>query len=261
MSDKVLTRKEGALRWLIFNQPKKLNAISLEMAEAALKVVENFASAEDERVMIVTGAGDKAFVSGADISEFEKTRNNNEAASRYDSISAKMFFGIRDVEKPTVAMIQGYCFGGGVAVASCCDIRLCADDAVFSVPAARLGVGYSAAFVKLLADLIGPSRAKEFLYTARRYSADEAYAMGLVNRVIPKAELEDTVRAYAEDMARNAPLTQRATKIIFAELLKPESKRDMEKCERAVAACFDSEDFKNARRAFMKKRKPVFNGR
>lgn len=261
MSDKVLTRKEGAVRWLIFNQPEKLNAISLEMAQAALKVVNDFASAEDERVMILAGAGEKAFVSGADISEFEKTRDSNEAAGRYDSISAKMFFGVRDVEKPTIAMIQGYCFGGGVAVASCCDIRLCADDSLFSVPAARLGVGYSTPFVKLLADLIGPSRAKEFLYTARRYSAQEAYEMGLVNRIVPKAELEDTVRSYAEDMAQNAPLTQRATKIVMGELLKPEAERDMEKCERAVGDCFDSEDFKNARRAFMEKQKPVFTGR
>lgn len=260
MSDKVLTRKEGAIRWLIFNQPEKLNAISLEMAEAALQVVNDFADADDERVLILAGAGEQAFVSGADISEFEKTRNSNEAAGRYDSISAKMFLGVRDVEKPTVAMIQGYCFGGGVAVASCCDIRLCADDSLFSVPAARLGVGYSTAFVKLLSDLIGPSRAKEFLYTARRYSAEEAYEMGLVNRIIPKAELENTVRTYAQEMAQNAPLTQRATKIIMGELLKPESTRDMEKCERAVGDCFDSEDFKNARRAFMEKRKPVFNG-
>lgn len=261
MSDKVLTRKEGAVRWMTFNQPEKLNALSLEMAEAALGIIEAFAKADDERVMVVTGAGEKAFVSGADISEFEAVRNNNEAAGRYDSISAKMFFSLRDVEKPTVAMIQGYCFGGGVALASSCDIRLCAEDSLFSVPAARLGVGYSTPFIKLLSDIIGPSRTKEFLYTARRYSAEEAYQMGLVNRIIPKTELEATVRAYAEDMTQNAPLTQRAAKIVMSELLKEEGKRDPEKCERAIAACFDSEDFKGARRAFMEKRKPVFTGR
>ena len=168
MTEHVLTRRDGAVRWLIFNKPEKHNALSLEMNEAALKVVEAFAAAPDERVLVVAGAGGKAFVSGADISEFEDRRSNAEKADEYARLTQRMFFALRDVEKPTVAMIQGYCLGGGVALATCCDLRIGAEDSVYGIPAARLGIGYSADFIKLLADLVGPSRAKEFLYTARR---------------------------------------------------------------------------------------------
>jgi enoyl-CoA hydratase len=258
MSEHVLTRLDGAVRWLIFNKPEKHNALSLDMNEAALKVIEAFAAAPDERVLVVTGAGGKAFVSGADISEFEDRRSNAEKADDYARITQRMFFALRDVEKPTIAMIQGYCLGGGVALATCCDIRIGAEDSVYGIPAARLGIGYSADFIKLLADLVGPSRAKEFLYTARRYPAAEAHAMGLLNRLLPTAELEAFVADYAAGMAQNAPLTQRAAKIVVSELL---SGADGQRGRKAVADCANSEDFQNARRAFMEKRKPVFRGR
>ncbi len=258
MSEHVLSRRDGAVRWLVFNKPGKHNALSLDMNEAALKVIEAFAAAPDERVLVVTGAGGKAFVSGADISEFEDRRSDAEKADEYSRVTQRMFFALRDVEKPTIAMIQGYCLGGGVALATCCDIRIGAVESVYGVPAARLGIGYSADFIKLLADLVGPSRAKEFLYTARRYSSQEAYEIGLLNRVIPTAELESYIAEYAAGIAANAPLTQRATKIVVSELLAGgDGKRGRE----AVAVCANSEDFRDARRAFMEKRKPVFNGR
>lgn len=260
MSEHVLTRRDGAVRWLIFNKPAKHNALSLDMSEAALKVIEAFAAAPDERVLVVAGAAGKAFVSGADISEFEDRRSNAEKADDYARQTQRMFFALRDVEKPTVAMIQGYCLGGGVALATCCDLRIASPDAVFGVPAARLGIGYSYDFIKLLADLVGPSRAKEFLYTARRYTAEEAHAIGLVNRVVPAAELEPFVKDYCDGMAANAPLTQRATKIVVSELLGDEG-RDRSRGRKAVADCADSEDFRDARRAFLEKRKPVFRGR
>lgn len=259
MTDHVQTRRDGAVRWLIFNKPEKHNALSLDMSAAALDVIEAFAAADDERVLVVTGAGGKAFVSGADISEFEKRRSDSAKADEYARATTRMFFALRDVEKPTVAMIRGICFGGGVALATCCDLRIAADDGVFCVPAARLGIGYSADFVKLLADLVGPAVAKEFLYTARRYPAEEARAIGLVNRVVPSAELDDFIKDYADGIAGNAPLTQRAAKIVISELLKETP--DAERSARAVAACADSEDFRNARRAFMEKRKPIFEGR
>ena len=190
----VLTRLEGPVRWLIFNRPDKHNALSLDMCIEAREVVEAFARHDDERVLVVAGAGGKAFVSGADISEFDAKRNDADSSADYAALTNALFFTIRDVEKPTMAMIDGICFGGGVALATSCDIRLCADDALFSVPAARLGVGYDAGYVKLLVDIIGPSCTKEMLYTARRYKADEALAMGLVNRIHPKAELDRRAR-------------------------------------------------------------------
>jgi enoyl-CoA hydratase/carnithine racemase len=260
-TDKIVTRKEGGISWLIFNQPEKRNAISLDMSVRALEVVEEFARDDSARALVLAGAGDKAFVSGADISEFEKRRNSAEAAAEYQRISTRMFDAVRDVEKPTVAMIHGFCFGGGVALAACCDIRLCAEDALFSVPAAKLGIGYRIEFTKLLVDLIGPSYTKEFLYTARRYTAEEALAMGFVNRVVPKADLEGMVRTYAEGIAENAPLTQKAAKVIVNEILKDPAQRDVARCNRLIAECADSDDYKNARRAFMEKKKPVFVGR
>ncbi len=260
MTNHVLTRRDGAVRWLIFNRPEKHNALSLEMNEAALEVIEAFAAAPDERVLVVAGAGGKAFVSGADISEFEDRRSNAEKADDYARLTQRMFFALRDVEKPTIAMIQGYCLGGGVALATCCDLRIGAEDSVYGIPAARLGIGYSADFIKLLADLVGPSCAKEFLYTARRYSSAEAHAVGLLNRVVPTAELEAFVAEYAAGMAANAPLTQRATKIVVSELLA-DPDRDGARGRKAVADCANSEDFRDARRAFMEKRKPVFHGR
>lgn len=260
MTEHVLTRRDGAVRWLIFNKPEKHNALSLEMNEKALEVIEAFAAAPDERVLVVAGAGDKAFVSGADISEFEDRRSNAEKADEYGRLTQRMFFALRDVEKPTVAMIRGYCLGGGMALATCCDIRIGAEASVYGIPAARLGIGYSADFIKLLADLVGPSRAKEFLYTARRYSPAEAYDMGLLNRVVPTEELEAYVAEYAATMAANAPLTQRATKIVVLELLA-DPVGDGARGRKAVADCANSEDFRDARRAFMEKRKPVFHGR
>ncbi len=260
MTEHVLTRRDGAVRWLIFNKPEKHNALSLEMNEAALKVIEAFAAATDERVLVVAGAGGKAFVSGADISEFEDRRSNADKADDYARQTQRMFFALRDVEKPTVAMIRGYCLGGGVALATCCDIRIGAEASVYGIPAARLGIGYSADFIKLLADLVGPSRAKEFLYTARRYSPVEAYDMGLLNRVVPTEELEAYVAEYAATMAANAPLTQRATKIVVSELLADPDGAGP-RGRKAVADCANSEDFRDARRAFLEKRKPVFHGR
>ncbi|MBI1181480.1 MAG: enoyl-CoA hydratase [Alphaproteobacteria bacterium] len=259
MTDSVLTRRDGAVRWLVFNKPEKHNALSMDMTARGLEIVQAFAEADEERVLVVAGAGGKAFVSGADISEFESRRNNAETADEYARTTARFFFALRDVEKPTVAMIEGYCFGGGVALACCCDIRIAAETGLFAIPAARLGIGYSADFVKMLADLVGPSFAKEFLYTARRYPAGEAQAIGLINRIVPAAELERHVQDYAQAMAGNAPLTQRAAKIVVSELYAATG--DGTRGRAAVAACADSEDFRDARRAFMEKRKPVFHGK
>jgi enoyl-CoA hydratase/carnithine racemase len=261
MTDKILTKRQGGVSWLIFNQPEKRNAMSLDMTVKALEVVQEFARDETARVLIVTGAGDKAFVSGADISEFEEKRSNAAAAAEYAAVSQRMFHAIHDVEKPTIAMIHGYCFGGGVALAAACDIRVCSEDALFSIPAAKLGIGYRVDFTRWIIDLVGPAYAKEILYTARRFTAAEAHHMGLVNRVLPKAELETYVLSDAHMMAENAPLSLKVSKVVVNECLKDPAERDTAKCERLIAACMESEDYKNARRAFMEKRKPAFTGR
>ncbi len=259
-TDKILTRAEDGIRWLILNQPEKRNALSLDMTVRANEVIEAFAASGDEHVLIVTGAGDVAFNTGADISEFEEKRDSAEAAAHYSAVSTRMFDTLAAVEKPTIAMIHGYCMGGGVALAACCDIRIAADDAQFAIPAARLSIAYRVEFTQRVIDLVGRSNTREILYTARRYNAAEAKEMGLVNRVIAKAELDEFVRDYALTIAGNAPLSVRATKVITSELAKDSEARDLDRCQKLADACADSRDYAEARRAFMEKRKPVFTG-
>lgn len=260
-TDKILTRADGQVRWLIFNQPEKRNAISLAMSVRAQAVVEEFAADDTARVLIVTGAGEEAFVSGADISEFEQARSNAASTDAYADATIPLFTTLRQVEKPTIAMIHGYCFGGGMLIAASCDLRFCSDDARFAVPAARLGIGYRFDLTQMIMNIVGPAFTKELLYTAERIDAAKALRIGLVNEFFPKAELDARVRATASTIAANAPLSHRTTKVAVAEALKDPAERDLARCDQLVATCADSEDFRNARRAFMEKRKPVFAGR
>jgi enoyl-CoA hydratase/carnithine racemase len=256
----MLSRKEGGVGYVIFNNPERHNAVSLEMWEAASGYLENFASDKTVRVVVFGGAGGKAFVSGADISKFESERSSKEAVDRYNAAVDKANTAIYEFPKPTIAMIQGYCIGGGVGLALCCDVRICSDNSKFGVPAAKLGLGYGFKGIKKLVDVVGPSFAKEIFYTARQFSAAEAKDMGLVNRVVPAAELETYVKDYAETISGNAPLTVDAVKYIVGQVLTDESKRDLNKCADMVAECFASKDYIEGRTAFMEKRKPQFTG-
>ena len=258
--DKMLSRKEGRVGYLIFNNPERHNAVSLEMWEATAKILEDFGKDDEVRVVVVTGAGGKAFVSGADISKFEDERANEEAIARYNKTVERANGAIYDYPKPTIAMIRGYCIGGGLGLAVCCDLRICSDNSRFGIPAAKLGLGYPLPGVKRLTDLVGPAFAKEIFFTARQFDAEEARAMGLVNRVVPGAELESYVKNYADTIADNAPLTVKATKFVIGEAVKDESKRDLARCTEVVEQCFASQDFIEGRRAFMEKRKPAFTG-
>lgn len=260
-SDKMLKEKTGAIGWMTFNNPERHNAVSLEMWEAAASILADFADDGDVRVIVVTGAGGKAFVSGADISEFEKERNTEEQRRAYSALSERVNEALTSMEKPVIAMINGFCLGGGLGTALTADIRIAADDAQFGIPAARMGLGYPFRGLKALVDLVGPACAKEIMFTARRFSAAEALGMGLINRVVPVAELEDTVREMASGIAQNAPLTVRASKAIIGEALKDAEARDMALCASLAEACMASEDYKEGRRAFMEKRKPAFVGR
>jgi len=259
-TDKMLARKEGSVGYLTFNNPERHNAVSLEMWEAASGFLEDFKNDKAIRVVVLTGAGGKAFVSGADISKFESERSSKEAIDRYNVAVDKANAAVYDFPKPTIAMIRGYCIGGGVGLALCCDMRICSDNSKFGVPAAKLGLGYGYTGIKKLVDLVGPSFAKEIFYTARHFTAAEAEKMGLVNRVLPGDELEQYVKDYAETIGGNAPLTVDAVKFIVGETVKPAAERDLKKCADLVSQCFASSDYTEGRKAFMEKRKPVFTG-
>jgi enoyl-CoA hydratase len=259
-SDKMLSRRDGQVGYVIFNNPERHNAVSLEMWTATSEILEGFAKDPDVRVVVLTGAGGKAFVSGADVSKFESERASTDATKVYNAAVERANLGIYEFPKPTIAMIQGYCIGGGVGLAACCDLRIASDNSRFAVPAAKLGLGYSFGGLKRLIDVVGPAFAKEIFFTARQFDAEEARGMGFVNRIVPPAELENYVRSYAETIAANAPLTVKAAKYIANEVMKDESKRNLARCAEMVEQCFASQDYTEGRRAFMEKRKPAFTG-
>ena len=259
-SEKMLCRKEGSVGYVIFNNPERHNAVSLDMWQVAGEMLDDFREDSNIKVVVVTGNGGKAFVSGADISRFESERANMDATKVYNATVEKAYAGIQDFPKPTIAMIRGYCIGGGLGLAVCCDLRICSDNSRFSVPAAKLGLGYSYAGLRRLIDVVGPSFAMEIFYTARQFTAAEALAMGLVNRVVPDGELESFVKSYADMIAGNAPLTIKAVKAVVSEMMKDEKTRDLKRAQAAVDACFKSRDYEEGRKAFMEKRKPSFTG-
>jgi len=259
-SDKVLSRKDGGVGIVTFNNPERHNAVSLDMWEATKHILDGFAADEDIRVVVLTGAGTKAFVSGADISRFATERANLDAARAYNAKSEAAYASIYEFPKPTIAMIRGYCIGGGLGLATCCDLRLCSDNSRFAVPAAKLGLGYGYAGLKRLVDIVGPAFAKEIFYTARQFDAQEAFAMGLVNRIVPGPELESAVKAITDMICANAPLTIKAVKFTVGEILKDESKRNIGRTVEMVEQCYTSRDYNEGRSAFMEKRKPIFTG-
>ena len=259
MTERLVGKKEGALGWIVFNNPERRNAVSLDMWQAIPPVLEDFEKDPNIRVVVLAGAGDKAFISGADISQFEKQRSSKEAVQRYEDISEAAQAKLAGCEKPVVAMIRGYCLGAGVNVANSCDLRIAADDARFGIPAGKMGLGYRATSMQKLVDAVGAPFAREIMLTARHFTAAEALHMGLVHRVVSSSELESFTRKYCEDIAANAPLTLRAAKRTIREVSKREY--DAELCRSWVKECFESEDYAEGRRAFMEKRKPQFKGK
>src|SRR5271170_7325041 len=246
-TDKMLSRKEGGVGFVIFNNPERHNAVSLEMWEAAKRILDDFVADNDIRVVVLTGAGGKAFVSGADISKFESERANLDAARAYGAKSDAAYASIYEFPKPTIAMIRGYCIGGGLGLATCCDLRIATDNSRFAVPAAKLGLGYGYGGLKRLVDVVGPAFAKEIFYTARQFDAHEALTMGLVNRVVPPSELEASVKGVTDMICANAPLTIKAVKFTVGEILKDESKRNVAHTVELVEQCFASRDYNEGR--------------
>lgn len=257
----VIVEKRGNIGIITYNNPAKLNAMSMEMWQQGREALLSFQEDHDIRCVILTGAGDQAFVAGADISKFENERSSVAQIEKYNETVAAYHAAAQSLIKPTVARIQGYCIGGGLAMAIDTDIRIVADDSRFAVPAAKLGIGYAYEGIRRLYNLVGPSFVAEIFYTARQFDAEEARIMGLVNRVVPKAELDDAVFGLAERIAGNAPMSISTVKAALIELSKVEADRDLSVPESHVRACFDSYDYTEGRTAFMEKRKPEFQGR
>lgn len=257
----MIARKDAGIGWMVFNNPERRNAMSLEMRQAIPQILRSFNDDPDVRAVVMTGAGDKAFVSGADISQFDKHRSDPASIAAYDEQGRKVEAAFAALEKPLIAMIRGVCMGGGLITALRADLRIASEDAQFGIPAARLGLGYGYAGVRALMDFVGPAAAAEILFTGGRFPAADALRWGLVNRVVPAADLEATVTKLAATIADNAPLTVKAVKATIREARRDESRRDMAKIERLVAGCFASEDYAEGRRAFMEKRRPAFTGR
>jgi enoyl-CoA hydratase len=260
MTDRIISRREAGIGHLVFNNPEKRNAVSLDMWQAFERALDQCAADDAIRVVVLSGAGGKAFVSGADISKFEDERTGAEAVAHYNATTARIYGKLYAFSKPTIAQIRGSCVGGGVALAVCCDLRICGESSRFAIPAAKLGLGYGFAGLERLVNLIGPAFAKEMFFTARLFSAAEAYDMRLVNRVVPDDRVESYAAEYAKTITANAPLTVGSVKAIIGEVLKDREARDLAKCEELVRRCFASRDYVEGRQAFLEKRPPRFIG-
>ncbi len=257
----MIARKEGMIGRIIFNNPERHNAVSLEMWQSVSTMLADFLEDDDVRVIILSGAGGKAFVSGADISKFESERATHEAVLTYNAKTTEVYNGINQASKPTIALIQGHCIGGGLGLAVACDLRYCTERSKFGLPAAKLGLGYPYEGLKRLSNIVGTGYAKEITYTGSIYDSAAARDMRLVNKILPDDELEDFVLKQAQTIANNAPLTVGAMKNIYNNVAREPQDRDLATCQQMVDRCFASEDYTEGRQAFMEKRKPEFKGR
>jgi len=260
MSGSIRIERAGALGYLIFDHAQRRNALNAHMWRQIPELAAELDADHTVRVIIMRGAGAEAFVSGADISEFSQLRTGD-AAAHYDAENVRAFAALHALQKPLIALIHGFCIGGGMALASCADLRYAADDALFAVPASRLGLGYPLSAAQHLLRLLGQAHAKELFFTARRFRAADALRLGLVHEVIAKAGLDAHVQKVAEEIAQNAPLTLRAFKLAAAELLKPAAERNDDAAATAITDCFHSDDYKEGVQAFLDKRTPRFQGR
>jgi enoyl-CoA hydratase len=258
---KILLSIDDGIGLITFNNPEKRNAMSIEMWQGLVSALVELREDPDVRVVIMAGAGDRAFVSGADVSQFEQTLHSAEASEEYSRRSAGQGAILAEYPKPTIACIRGFCLGGGLQVALLADIRIAGDSSEFGFPAAKLGLAYRFNDLNRLVSLVGPSWAKLLMYTGMRIDSAEALRIGIIDRVVPDADLWDATTEIARTISGNAPLAIEAAKITITQVLKDPGMRDMDAIKEIAAACMDSDDFREGRQAFMEKRKPHFTGR
>lgn len=257
---KMLATIENGIGWITFNAPERRNAMSLDMWQGLAEILRQMSEVDLLRVVVLKGAGDKAFVSGADISEFEEKRSSQEDREIYEAAFDDAHITLSTFPKPVIAMIQGFCVGGGLAIALNTDIRIATDNSVFGIPAARLGLGYGFEAIKTLESIVGPSHAKDILFTARFLNTEEALRIGLINFIVGREDLENTVNDYVQRIAANAPLTIKAVKSTVAEVVRDPGQESPEYIDKLVNECFLSDDYKEGRTAFLEKRKANFKG-
>ena len=261
MEEKILQHRNGPIAHIIFNQPEKRNAVSLEMWETVDKALQTLKLDNTIRALILSGAGGKSFVAGADISKFDSERASKEGVTEYNNMTKKVYDGVANFPRPTIAQIDGFCIGGGVGLAASCDMRFCGNSSQFAIPAAKLGLGYEYEGINRLVQLIGPAFTKEIFYTARRFSAEEMISMGFINKILDDTDVASYCLEVANMIASNAPLTIEATKFITNQCVLEESEKDLVACNEKVMNCFESSDYIEGRTAFMEKRTPIFEGK
>jgi enoyl-CoA hydratase/carnithine racemase len=256
----LVTRRDGAIGSIVFSNPARYNALTFEMWQGLPAALAAFDADPAVRVVVLAGDGDKAFVSGADISQFEKTRATADAQALYNRAVEAAYLAPVLSAKPVVAKIRGICMGGGLGLAAACDIRIAADDAVFRMPAARLGLGYNFVGMRRFVQVLGAANTADIFFSARKFDAADALHIGFANRVVPAPDLDREVEAYCRLIGENAPLSLVEAKAAIREVLKDPADRDIAALQKMVDACFASEDYKEGRTAFMEKRTPNFKG-
>jgi len=261
VSDDILVQQDGSIATVILNRPRMRNAINLAMWAEIARLTEGFVRDDSVRAVVYRGAGTEAFASGADITEFPESRKDVETSQRYNATTAAAYAAVRECAKPTIALIHGFCMGGAMGLAMACDLRFAAEGSKFGIPAARLSIVYPPEAIGQLVDLVGPAYAKDILLSARTVSDREALAIGLIQRLVPPAELERTTYDYLALVADNAPLSVRGSKVAIeayrAGLTEENRARLRTLSQQAVA----SEDYREGTRAFLEKRRPMFRGR